>query len=261
MTGWRASLSGRKTSARRTTPSSISIPTSQSIRTSGDPEQAALVVVQTLDAVRCHRDQLAGLDARALVGRHDVRLDHDRHALLEREVGDLLERPGLVSEHRRQVAADETVNEVVPGGEAGVPDDGGGLDQIARRGAGADAVEQGVERGVRDLVQLAIERRRVVRDRERPQELTRVVPVRGADLTAHDVAALELPRRRPLGGDVRAEVVDVCRAAAADVGALGQVSELPLVGAGPGLLMYGAHGVIREAAADPQPIELLARLP
>ena len=84
------------------------------------------------------------------------------------------------------------------------------------------------------VVQLAVEGRRVVADRERPQQLAGVVPVRGADLAAEDVAALKWPRRGPLRGNRRAEVVDVRRASAADVGALREVAELSLVGAGAG---------------------------
>ena len=142
----------------------------------------------------------------------------------------------------------------------GVADHGRRLHELGRGGSRADALEQRVEGRVRHVVQLAVERRRIVRDREGPQQLARVVPVRGADLAAQHLAALERSRRRPLGRDARPEVVDVGRAAAAHVGALGQVPELALVGARPGLLVDRAHGVVGEAAAHAQPVELLGRL-
>ena len=41
------------------------------------------------------------------------------------------------------------------------------------------------------------------------------------------------------------------------IGPLGQVPELPLVGARAGALVHGAHGVVREAATHPQPVEFL----
>src|ERR1700741_185492 len=95
-----------------------------------DPQQPALHVVQPLEAVGGDRDELSRLHAGVLVAGHDVRLHHERHPRLERELGDRLERPARTPEHRREVAADEAVHGIVARRVDGVLYHAGSRDKV-----------------------------------------------------------------------------------------------------------------------------------
>ena len=110
-----------------------------------------------------------------LVRHHDVRLHHDGHPGGEREVGDRGDLTARRADDRRQATADEAVEEVVARREPGVLDDARRRDDVRRGRAGAQDGEDRVERRVGGRVELAVERRRLGGDGERPQELARVV--------------------------------------------------------------------------------------
>ena len=74
----------------------------------------------------------------------------------------------------------------------------GGLDHLRRRRAVPQHLDDGVERGIRRRMQIAIERRRLLADGEAPQHLAVVVPERRGDLREHDVAGRNAPRRMEL---------------------------------------------------------------
>src|SRR5882672_1642114 len=102
------------------------LPTSRNFH-SAYAEQAALRLMEPLEASAGDADQLADLHAGFEIARHDVRLHHHRHVLFERHVGQFeSRRPALAADDRLEIAAAETVHQIVANGEAVFLDDAGG---------------------------------------------------------------------------------------------------------------------------------------
>jgi hypothetical protein len=219
--------------------------------------------VETLRAQVSDQHQLTGLHARRLVARDHVRLNDQGHSRLEREVRDRRELAACAPEHRRQISADEPVDEVVTGRVASLLDHRRGRHQLGRCRARVQAIDDRIEGGDGYLVQLDIQRGRLGGDGERAQDLARVAPKRGADLAAHRVTGLDPAGGRPLRGHAHrggADVMDVSASAGWDVRALADVGDLVLAEAGAELGGERVDSPIGELAADPQPADLLRRL-
>ncbi len=134
--------------------------------------------------------------------------------------------------------------------------------------AGFQLRDDGIHCGIRCVVQVAVERRRIGADGKCAQDLPRIVPEVGADLGEHHVAGLHLAGERPLAryaaiGARHArdpEEVDQVGSAVRHVGALAQVSQIALVVAQPDALAHALIACVGQGGTDAQPFDLLVGL-
>src|SRR6267143_2338917 len=87
-----------------------------------DPEQPSLRPMQALETRFGDEHELADLHSGFLIGRDHVRLHDAGHSRLQRHLRKRSRRAAFRSEHGREVAAAESVHEVIVYGEARVLD-------------------------------------------------------------------------------------------------------------------------------------------
>jgi len=181
--------------------------------------------VQPLRAFIGHLEQFPGLDAGAAVAGDDVGLHDQGHAGRQGEVG-LGGRPARRRHHRREIAAPETVHQVVGSGEACLLDEGGRGGKFPGASARDQLPRDRVERGGRDSMEFGVQGRGRCANRERAEHLAGVLRRgRCTDLAGRDVATGDHVPGRPLGRHAQArlvhggdaQVVDVVQPALRDI--------------------------------------------
>src|SRR3990170_7119931 len=139
------------------------------------PELPACLM-QRGDALVGHLYQLSRLDPGPVVRGNHIGLNHHGHAGAKGEIRGRRVGSAPGPEHGRQIAAAETMQQIIVGREACVLDDRCRLDHLLGRGAVAEHPADRVKGGRGHLVELAEERRGTHSYRVGPQYLARITP-------------------------------------------------------------------------------------